>query len=42
MVVDGNIITSRGPGTVMEFTLKMEEILFGKGRMEVVNSANLA
>ena len=42
VVVDGNIITSRGPGTAMEFSLKMVEILFGKGRMEAVNSAILA
>ena len=42
VVVDGNIITSRGPGTAMEFSLKMVEILFGKGHMEAVNSAILA
>lgn len=30
VVVDGNIITSRGPGTSMEFALKIVEILKGE------------
>ena len=29
IVVDGNIITSQGPGTTMEFALKIVEILMG-------------
>jgi len=29
VVEDGNIITSRGPGTAMEFALKLVEKLFG-------------
>ncbi|NIM17226.1 MAG: DJ-1 family protein [Candidatus Aminicenantes bacterium] len=29
VVVDGNCITSRGPGTAMEFALKLVELLFG-------------
>ena len=40
--VDGNLITSRGPGTAMEFAMKLVEILFGKERMEVVNKGVLA
>lgn len=30
VVTDGNIITSRGPGTSMEFALKIVEILMGQ------------
>lgn len=29
VVVDGNIVTSRGPGTVMDFSLKLIELLEG-------------
>jgi 4-methyl-5(b-hydroxyethyl)-thiazole monophosphate biosynthesis len=29
VVVDGNCITSRGPGTAIEFALKLVEILYG-------------
>ena len=29
VVVDGNLITSRGPGTAIEFALKLVELLFG-------------
>jgi len=32
VVVDGNCITSRGPGTAIEFALKLVEILYGKER----------
>ncbi len=27
MVVDGNVVTSRGPGTAIEFALKLVELL---------------
>ncbi len=37
VVVDGNIITSRAPGTAMEFALKLVEILSGPERVEKVN-----
>ncbi|PKA46041.1 Protein DJ-1 like B [Apostasia shenzhenica] len=32
VVVDGNLITSRGPGTSMEFALAIVEKLFGRGK----------
>ncbi|MDH4127963.1 MAG: DJ-1/PfpI family protein [Spirochaetota bacterium] len=42
VVVDGNIITSRSPGTAMEFAMKLLEILCGKETMEKVNQSVLA
>lgn len=36
VVVDGNCITSQGPGTVMEFALKLVELLFGEEKMKEV------
>jgi 4-methyl-5(b-hydroxyethyl)-thiazole monophosphate biosynthesis len=32
VVVDGNLITSQGPGTSMEFSLAVVEKLFGRER----------
>ena len=32
VVVDGNLITSRGPGTTMEFALGVVEKLFGRDK----------
>lgn len=42
VVVDGNIITSRSPGTAMEFALKLVEILFGAEMVDKVNAGMLA
>ena len=42
VVVDRNIITSRSPGTAMEFAFKLVEILFGKDRVILVNDGVLA
>ncbi|MDP7058565.1 MAG: DJ-1/PfpI family protein [Nitrospinaceae bacterium] len=42
VVVDGNIITSRAPGTAMEFALTLVEILFGKDRVYTVNKGVMA
>ena len=42
VVVDHNIITSRSPGTAMEFSFKLVEILFGKDRVLRVNNGVLA
>jgi len=42
VVVGGHIITSQSPGTAMEFSLKLVEILFGWELMDVVNQGVLA
>ncbi len=36
VLVDGNIITSQGPGTAMEFAIKIVEVLVGKDKAERV------
>ena len=36
VVVDGNCITSRGPGTAIEFALTLVEILFDKDKKKEV------
>jgi len=38
-VIDGNIITSRGPGTAMDFTLTLIELLLGKEKRNEVETA---
>lgn len=42
VVVDRNIITSRAPGTAMEFALKLVEVLLGEERMLQVKAQTLA
>jgi 4-methyl-5(b-hydroxyethyl)-thiazole monophosphate biosynthesis len=32
VVVDGNCITSRAPGTALEFALKLVAVLFDEGK----------
>jgi 4-methyl-5(b-hydroxyethyl)-thiazole monophosphate biosynthesis len=36
--IDGNIVTSRGPGTAMDFALTLIELLEGPARREEVNN----
>ncbi len=35
--IDGKIVTSRGPGTAMDFTLTLIELLEGKAKRDEVN-----
>lgn len=35
--VDGNVVTSRGPGTVMEYGVALVEQLYGKEKAEEVS-----
>ncbi|MCX7627764.1 MAG: DJ-1/PfpI family protein [Methylophilaceae bacterium] len=38
VVVDGHIVTSRGPGTAMDFALTLVELLAGKARRQTVEA----
>jgi len=42
VVVDGKLITSRSPGTALEFALTLVNLLFGSDRAKSVNSGVLA
>jgi 4-methyl-5(b-hydroxyethyl)-thiazole monophosphate biosynthesis len=42
VVVDGNCITSQGPATALEFSLKLVELLFDKQKSREVANAMLA
>lgn len=42
VVVDGNIVTSQGPGTAIEFAFKLVEVLLGKDKAAEVNKGVLA
>jgi 4-methyl-5(b-hydroxyethyl)-thiazole monophosphate biosynthesis len=41
VVVDGNCITSRGPGTALEFALKLVELLFSGQKAREISEAML-
>ncbi|MGH8613587.1 MAG: DJ-1 family glyoxalase III [Gammaproteobacteria bacterium] len=38
VVIDGTVVTSRGPGTAMDFALVLIEVLMGKGKREKVEA----
>jgi 4-methyl-5(b-hydroxyethyl)-thiazole monophosphate biosynthesis len=40
--VDGNLVTSRSPGTAMEFALKLVEVLAGEEKMKQIKAHTLA
>jgi 4-methyl-5(b-hydroxyethyl)-thiazole monophosphate biosynthesis len=42
VAMDGQIITSRSPGTAMEFSMKLVDILVGKSKREEINKGVLA
>jgi len=42
VVVDGNLVTSRSPGTALEFALKLVEVLAGEEKMLEVKAQTLA
>ena len=42
VVVDKNLITSRTPGTALEFALKLVEVLAGKEKMLQVKKETMA
>jgi 4-methyl-5(b-hydroxyethyl)-thiazole monophosphate biosynthesis len=42
VVVDGKVITSQGPGTALEFAIKLVEVLAGKNKAEEVTKEVLA
>ncbi|RKY07410.1 MAG: DJ-1 family protein [Planctomycetota bacterium] len=42
VVVDGNCITSQGPGTALEFALKLVVLLFGRAKRDEIAKAMLA
>lgn len=42
VVVDGNLVTSRSPGTALEFALKLVEVLAGKEKMLQIKAQTMA
>lgn len=42
VVIDGRLVTSRGPGTAMEFAMALVEILMGRKKVEEINQGVLA
>lgn len=42
VVMDGRLITSRSPGTAMEFAMKLVEVLLGKEKVKEINEGVMA
>jgi 4-methyl-5(b-hydroxyethyl)-thiazole monophosphate biosynthesis len=42
VVIDGRLVTSRGPGTAMEFAMALVQILVGRKKVEEINQGVLA
>jgi 4-methyl-5(b-hydroxyethyl)-thiazole monophosphate biosynthesis len=42
VVCDGNVLTSRGPGTAMEFALAITELFAGRAKVEELKKQMLA
>ena len=42
VVIDGNLVTSRGPGTALEFALTLVKLLVGQEKMQEIKEAVLA
>ena len=42
VVVDGPLVTSRGPGTALEFALTLVELLFGQAKAKEIGEMMLA
>ena|SRR5947208_1286109 len=42
VVIDGRLVTSRGPGTAMEFAMALVEILMGRQKVEEITRGVLA
>jgi len=42
VVVSGNLVTSRGPGTALQFALKLVEVLYGQDKADQIKSQLLA
>jgi len=42
VVVDGNCVTSRGPGTALEFALKLVELLYSREEAYAISQAMVA
>ena len=42
VVVQGNVVTSKGPGTAIHFGLKLGELLYGKDKAKAISTEMLA
>jgi 4-methyl-5(b-hydroxyethyl)-thiazole monophosphate biosynthesis len=42
VVRDGNVVTSRGPGTALAFALELVELLYGRAKRDEIAAQTLA